>query len=323
MVTIEDIRQAKKRISGTAIETPLIPYHGSCNLRQLYFKPENLQPIGAFKIRGAYNKISSLSDEEKSRGIVAHSSGNHAQAVAYSARALGVKSTVVMPAVAPAIKIQNTKSFGAEIILVEDGAEVEMKTIMDELSKQHGYVAIPPYDDELVIAGQGTVGLEIFDQCKNVNTVLVPIGGGGLISGIAIGLKRLNPNIQIIGVEPELANDTQLSFASGKIQSIPKEQAKSTIADGMRVTQPGSLTFPIIQEFVDEIVTVNESQILEATVKMLKEIRLMVEPSGATTFAAWLDQKNEKQTEGKSVCVVSGGNIDLGLLEKLLAKAEH
>jgi threonine dehydratase len=310
MITIEDISKAKERIHGVVIQTPLIPYVSRDDSRRMLFKPENLQPVGSFKLRGAYNRISSLSENEMNLGIVAHSSGNHAQGVAYSARKLGIKATIVMPQAAPEIKIKNTRGLGAEVILVEDNAELQMQELMDDLASKHGFTMIPPYENNFVIAGQGTIGLEILEQCADVETVVVPIGGGGLIGGIATCLKNVKPGIHIIGVEPEIANDTQQSFEQGKIVSIPKEQAKSTIADGMRVTRPGNLTFPLIQAYVDDIVTVSEDQIIDATRKIITETRLMVEPSGATTFAAWLNDPGLRKSAGKTVCVVSGGNID-------------
>ncbi len=310
MIKIEDIRRAKAQIQGVAIETPLLPYSPIDSNRQLYFKPENLQPIGAFKLRGAYNKISSLSDGEKEAGVIAHSSGNHAQGVAYSAKKLGIKVTIVMPQAAPSVKIQNTRNLGAEVILVEDGAEKQMEVVTAELSAKNGHTIIPPYDDDLIIAGQGTVGLEIFNQCPDVSTVFSPIGGGGLIGGTAAYLKTVKPDIRIIGVEPEVANDTQQSFVHGGIQSISKEQAKSTIADGLRVTQPGELTFPLVQRYVDDVITVSESQIVDATRKIISDTRLLVEPSGAVSFAAWIDNPGMISGDGAAVCIISGGNID-------------
>ena len=322
MIEVKDIQEAKQRIQGVAMETPLIPYAGDDSGRELWFKPENLQPIGAFKIRGAFNRISALSDKERAKGIIAHSSGNHAQAVAWSARRLGIKATIIMPEVAPPIKIRNTRSFGAEVVLVKDGAEVAMRALMNEMSAEHGYVEIPPFDDNMIIAGQGTVGLEILQQCPNVGTVIVPVGGGGLIGGTSTWLKSKNPGIRIVGVEPALANDTQLSFTSGAIQSIPKEQAKSTIADGLRVTRPGELTCPLVQAHVDDIITVEEQQIIESTRKIITETRLMVEPSGAVGFAAWLEHPALADCPEPAVCVISGGNIDPSLLGTLLDERE-
>lgn len=318
MITIEDIRKAKEKIQSVAIETPLIRYSRGVDNRKLLFKPENLQPTGAFKIRGAFNKISSLSDQQKKKGVVAHSSGNHAQAVAYSAKKLGIKATIVMPQAAPEIKIRNTRNFGAEVMLVDDGAEVDMKVVMDDLVGKYGYSAVPPYEDDMIIAGQGTVGLEILDQCPDVDMVFVPIGGGGLIGGVSTYIKSLKPEVRVIGVEPELANDAQQSFRVGNIVSISKDQAKSTIADGLRPTRPGELTFPLIKDHVDDIITVSEDQILDATKKIITEARLMVEPSGAATFAAWLNNSDLTKPDAISVCVVSGGNIDPELLGTLL-----
>src|SRR5947207_2982510 len=212
-----DIRAARARLDGITVRTPLIPLeHGG---RMLYLKPENLQPIGAFKVRGAYNKIASLTDEERARGVITYSSGNHAQGVAYAARALDTKAVIVMPGNAPAIKREATAALGAEIVLVgPSGLERQIKA--EELAAEHGYIIIPPCEDEKIIAGQGTAGLEILEDLPDVDLVLVPIGGGGLISGISAAIKLSKPNVTIIGVEPELAADAQASFRGGKIVKL-------------------------------------------------------------------------------------------------------
>ena len=317
MIDLDKFKQARAQIQGTAMETPLLPYLGSDSNGALYFKPENLQPVGAFKIRGAYNKIAALPNESKTRGVVAFSSGNHAQGVAYSALKLGIRATIVMPETAPPIKIKNTRRFGAEVVLVGKGGEVERQKVAEKIAKKTRSEIIPPFDDEMVIAGQGTIGLELLEQCPDVVNVLIPIGGGGLIAGVSTCLKLQNPKINIIGIEPELGNDTQLSLAKGEIVTIDTDQAVSTIADGMRITRPGNLTFPYIKEFVDKVLTVSEQEILSATGQIIRETRMLVEPSGATTFAAWLKYHHQLRP-GKTVAILSGGNIDPTLLFSLL-----
>jgi threonine dehydratase len=317
MIDLDRFKQARARIQGVAMETPLLPYSGSDSNGALYFKPENLQPVGAFKIRGAYNKIATLSSESQARGVVAFSSGNHAQGVAYSALKLGIRATIVMPETAPPIKIENTRRFGAEVVLVGKGGEVERQKIAEKIARKNRSEIIPPFDDEMVIAGQGTIGLELLEQCPDVVNVLIPIGGGGLIAGVSTCLKLQNPKVNIIGIEPELGNDTQLSLAKGEIVTIDTDQAVSTIADGMRITHPGNLTFPYIKEFVDKVLTVSEQEILSATGQIIRETRMLVEPSGATTFAAWLKYRHQLHP-GKTVAILSGGNIDPTLLFSLL-----
>src|SRR5262249_12881308 len=231
MVSIDDILAARSRLEGIVVRTPLIPLEHEG--RTLYLKPENLQPIGAFKLRGAYNKISSLSDEERARGVITYSSGNHAQGVAYAARALETKAVIVMPGNAPTIKREATAALGAEIVLVgPSGVERQIKA--EELAAQHGYVIIPPYDGVKILAAQGTTVLAIMDDLPDVELVLVPIGGGGLISGISTAIKSVKPNAKVFGVEPEVAADAQASFRAGHIVKFPVEQVLSTCADGLR-----------------------------------------------------------------------------------------
>src|SRR5919106_5588443 len=228
MIGLGDIEAARRRLQGVTLRTPLVPCPRGEPDRALYFKPESLQPTGAFKLRGAYNKISSLSPEERGRGVVAHSSGNHAQAVAYAARALDTRAVIVMPRGAPKVKLDATASLGAEIVLVgPDSAERSRKA--EELAAEHGYVPVPPYDDEVLMAGQGTVGAEILDDLPDVETVLVPVSGGGLISGVAAALKLSRPEVRVIGVEPELAADAQASLRSGHIGEFPAKQVGRTI----------------------------------------------------------------------------------------------
>src|SRR6202049_1585876 len=233
MVTLSDIRAAHARIHGIACHTPLIEFNPrESDNRRLFLKPENQQPIGAFKLRGAYNKIASLSEAERKRGVISYSSGNHAQGVAYAARVLGVKAVIVMPGNAPGIKREATAALGAEIVLVGPGsAERQLKA--EELAEKHGYVIVPSYNDEQIIAGQGTMGLEILEDLPDVETVLAPVGGGGMISGVAAAIKLSKPSAKVIGVEPELAADAQASFRAGKIVQSTADQTSRTIADGL------------------------------------------------------------------------------------------
>ena len=266
MVGLNEIREAQARIHGVALRTRLIefaPRIAPNDTRRLFLKPENQQPIGAFKLRGAYNKIASLSEQDRRRGVISYSSGNHAQGVAYAARALGVKAVIVMPNNAPAIKREATAGMGAEIVLVGPGS-TERQLKAEELAAQHGYVIVPPYNDEQIIAGQGTIGLEILEDLPEIETVFAPVGGGGLISGVAAALKLSKPSVKVIGVEPELAADAQASLRAGKVVQFPAEQVLRTIADGLRTQSIGSINFEHIQRFVDDIVTVSESEILDA-----------------------------------------------------------
>ncbi len=272
MVTLEAIQDAQRRLRGIAARTPLIRYYTPAGKErieapeaELYLKAESLQPIGAFKLRGAHIKIASFTDEELRRGVITYSSGNHAQGVAYAARAMGVKAVIVMPRSSPKIKVASTAALGAEIVFVGPSSD-ERREKAEELSREHGYSIVPPYDDECIIAGQGTVGLEILEDCPNVDLVLVPVGGGGLISGVATALKLSGSAAKVVGVEPELANDAQQSFRSGTIVQLPAERVSSTLADGLRTQSVGKLNFEHIMKFVDDIVTVKEDEI-RATVR--------------------------------------------------------
>jgi threonine dehydratase len=314
MVRLPDIQAARARLNGITVRTPLIPleYEG----RTLYLKPENLQPIGAFKLRGAYNKIASLTDAERARGVITYSSGNHAQGVAYAARALETKAVIVMPRNAPAVKREATAALGAVIVLVgPSGVERQIKA--EELAAEHGYVIIPPYDDEKIIAGQGTAGLEILEDMSDVELVLVPIGGGGLISGISTAIKSVRPDAKVIGVEPEVAADAQASFRAGHIVKFPAEQVLSTCADGLRAQYPGTMTFEHIQRNVDDIVTVSEDEIMQAVKILAQNPKTVAEPSGAVAPAAWLFHRELLPASNHTVAVISGGNIDPGLLSRI------
>jgi threonine dehydratase len=321
VITLEDLRLARRRVRGVALRTPLVPCPRGAEDRLLYFKAENLQPTGAFKLRGAYNKISSLSPEERRRGVVAHSSGNHAQAVAYAARSLGVHAVIVMPRGAPRVKTDATAAFGGEIVFVgDDSAERVRKA--EELAAEHGYVPVPPYDDETLIAGQGTVGLEILEDLPEVETVLVPVSGGGLISGISAAIKLSRPEVRVIGVEPELAADARESLRTGRLVELPADQVARTIADGLRVRKLGFAPFEHVRAFVDDIVAVSEDEILASMRRMALRARLVSEPSGAVTFAAHLFHREELPDTRLNVAVVSGGNVEPSLLAQVLAGAE-
>ena len=315
---MRDIEAARWRLRGVAFRTPLVPCPRGEADRALYLKPESLQPTGAFKLRGAYNKISSLTPEDRRRGVVAHSSGNHAQAVGYAAQALGAKATVVMPRGASRVKLDATAELGAEVVLVgPESAERSRKA--EELAAEHGYVPVPPYDDEALMAGQGTIGPEILEELPDVETVLVPVSGGGLIGGISAAIKLVRPEVRVIGVEPELAADARASLKSGKLVEYPADQIARTVADGLRVQKLGAAPFEHIRAFVDDIVTVSEEEILEAMRRLALRVRLVAEPSGAVTFAAHLFHSEELPASRLSVAVISGGNVEPDLLAEVLS----
>jgi threonine dehydratase len=318
MIGLRDIEAARRRLQGVALRTPLVPCPRSEEDRALYFKPESLQPTGAFKLRGAYNKISSLSPEDRHRGIVAHSSGNHAQAVAYAALALGVNATIVMPRGASHVKLDATEELGAEVILVGPGS-AERSRKAEELAEEYGYVPVPPYDDEVLMAGQGTIGPEVLEDLPDVETVLVPVSGGGLLGGISAAIKLARPEVRVIGVEPELASDARASLKSGRLVEFPADQVARTVADGLRVQRLGEAPFEHIRTFVDDIIAVTEREILEAMRRMALRVRLVAEPSGAVTFAAYLFHRDELPASRLSVAVISGGNVEPDLLAEVLS----
>ena len=318
MIGSEDVEAARRRLQGVALRTPLVPCPRSEEDRALYFKPENLQPTGAFKLRGAYNKISALSSGERSLGVVAHSSGNHAQAVAYAARTLNIRAVVVMPRGVSRVKLDATADLGAEVVLVGPGS-AERSRRAEELAVEHGYVPVPPYDDEVLIAGQGTIGPEILEDLPEVETVLVPVSGGGLIGGISAAIKLARPEVRVIGVEPELAADARASLESGRLVEFPADQVARTVADGLRVQRLGEAPFEHIRAFVDDIVAVTEEEILEAMRRLALRVRLVAEPSGAVTFAAHLFHREELPTSRLTVAVISGGNVEPGLLAEVLS----
>jgi threonine dehydratase len=325
LISIADIRSAASRISGIAIKTPLIraPFPGIAERgsgREIYLKAESLQPIGAFKIRGAANTILQLSSEELRRGVITYSSGNHAQGVAYAAREVGAKAVIVMPSNAPAIKRAGTLALGAEIVDV-GLASSERLAKSDELVAKHGYVTVAPYDDLRVITGQATCGLEIIDDLPDVDLVLVPVSGGGLLSGVAAAIKQLRPSAIIVGVEPELAADTAESFRKGQIVTWPAELTSRTIADGLRTQSVGVRNFAHIRAFVDKIITVTESEIRSAMRAIVATTRLVPEPSGAVAAAALLFHSAELPVYKKAVAVVSGGNVAPAMLAEILTES--
>jgi threonine dehydratase len=325
LVTIEAISAAAARIAGIAIKTPLVraPFKGVSGpgtSRDVWLKAESLQPIGSFKLRGAANKILQLKPEELRRGVITYSSGNHAQGVAYAARSVGAKAVIVMPSNAPGIKREATLALGAEIVDV-GMASSERLEVAEQLVREHGYVVIPPYDDEQIIAGQATCGLEIVEKLPDVDLVLSPVSGGGLLSGTATAVKLLQPKARVFGVEPELAGDTAESFRTGKIVTWPAELTSRTIADGLRTQSIGVRNFAHIQAYVDGIITVTEAEIRAAMRAIVATVRLVPEPSGAVTTAALLFHAAELPPFRKAVALVSGGNVDPKMLADVLTES--
>jgi len=324
LVSIADIRAAAARIAQIAVKTPLVQaafpgLSGHGTDKRIWLKAESLQPIGAFKIRGAANKILQLSAEEVARGVITYSSGNHAQGVAYAAREVGAKAVIVMPSNAPAVKRAATLALGAEVVDV-GVASNERLAKAEELVREHGYVVIPPYDDEQIIAGQATCGLEIIETLPDVDLVLAPVSGGGLLSGVAAAVKQLRPQAKVFGVEPELAGDTAESFRTGKVVTWAAELTSRTIADGLRTQSVGQRNFAHIQAFVDGIVTVTEAEIRAAMRAIVAVTRLVPEPSGAVAVAALLFHAAELPAYRKAVAVVSGGNVAPELLAEVLTE---
>lgn len=314
MITLTDLLEAQARLKGVAVHTPLVRYFDMEALKrgtpeELYFKAESLQPIGSFKLRGAYNMIASLTAEERTHGVITYSSGNHAQGVAYAARALGARAVIVMPSAATRVKMDATAALGAEIVTVGNGSDERREKAL-ELSRTHGYVVIPPYDDEKIIAGQGTAGLEILEDLPDVDLVLVPVGGGGLSSGVAAALKLSGSRAKVIGVEPALANDAQQSLREGHVVRIASERATSTMADGLRTQSIGEVNFEHLTKYLDGVITVSEGEICQAMRQVITAARLMTEPSGAVTMAAWMFHHAELPVSRKTVAIISGGNAD-------------
>jgi threo-3-hydroxy-L-aspartate ammonia-lyase len=313
MVTIDDIRAAATRIRAFAVRTPLLPALWADGDRPLWIKPENLQPIGAFKVRGAFNAIGNLDESVRTRGVVAYSSGNHAQAVAYAAAVYGIPAHLIMPRETPVLKVEATRRHGAEVVLCGPG---ERERVAVEVQEQTGGVLVPPFDHPDIIAGQGTIGLEIAEDLPSVESVLIPVSGGGLASGIGAAIKALCPHARVIGVEPELAADTAEGLAKGHRVDWPIEDRNRTIADGLR-SQPSELTFAHLQKFLDGVITVSESEIRSAVRELAVKAHLVSEPSGAVALAAY---RQGRTPLGRTVMVLSGGNIDPSALSDILSE---
>jgi len=314
LVSIDEIRAAAARLDGVAFRTPLVPFPGADP--RLLLKAESLQPTGSFKLRGAYAAISALPAEVRARGVVAHSSGNHAGAVAYAAALLGVPATVVVPDNAPPVKLDPVRRLGARIVVTQPSLTARVAAT-DDLVRRHGYALIPPFDDRAVIAGQGTIGLEIAADCPEVDVVLVPVSGGGLISGIAAAVCAACQGAKVIGVEPELAADARESLRRGERVAWPPSATGRTIADALRVEQIGELPLRHILGLVYDIITVTEDQIREAIRLTATRARLVAEPGGVVAVAAWLF-RDDLPPARAPVAVLSGGNIDPALLAECL-----
>jgi threonine dehydratase len=311
LLSLDDIRAAQVRIAPYIHQTPIV----AMTPTGLRLKAESLHPIGAFKLRGAFNAILSLPQSGRKRGVIAHSSGNHAQAVAYAAYVLGIKAVVVMPGGVSRTKLEATRHWGAEIHLV-DPAGRERAAACERLAREHGYAIIEPYNSYAIMAGTGTIGLEILAQCPDVQSVTVPVSGGGLIGGVAAAIAHSNKNVRVIGVEPELAADARDSFRAGRILRIEPELTMRTMADGLRVAQLGVLPFAQIRAFVHDIVTVSEDEIAAAMRRIAREGRLVAEPSGAVAAAGALAQALDPKT---TVAILSGGNMDLDRYAAILS----
>ncbi len=319
MLTLENIKEAAARIDGHIHRTPVITSR-SFNERagcEVFFKCENLQRAGAFKIRGATNRILSLTPEEKSRGVAAFSSGNHAQAVALASREAGVSAVIAMPDDAPKAKVAATRAYGAEIVFY-DRQKQDREAVAVEIAQSDGRVLVPPYDDYLILAGQGTCGLEFLEEVPDLDCLLAPCSGGGLFAGVSLAAKGLNPDVRCFPVEPDTADDTRQSFLKGERVAI---SPPPTIADGLRVQSPGKLTFPILQKTAEDVLTVSDEEIVETIKFFLFRMKLLVEPSGAAAAAAVLTRKLPADAKRVGV-VISGGNIDSELLSQLLSQKE-
>jgi threonine dehydratase len=315
LVSIDEIRAAAARLHGVALRTPLVPFPRIEPL--LLLKPESLQPTGSFKVRGAYAAISALPAEARRRGVVAHSSGNHAAAVAYAAALLGVPASVVIPSSAPAVKIAAARGLGAEVVISEPGLAARIAAT-DQLVARHGYTVIPPFDDAAVIAGQGTVGLEIAADCPAADLVLCPVSGGGLISGVAAAIRAMCPAAKVIGVEPELAADARDSLRQQRRVAWPSARTHRTVADALRVEQIGELPLRHMLRYVHDVVTVSEDEIRAAMRQLAVAARLVAEPGGAVAVAACLFRQRELPAARVRVAVLSGGNVDPALLADVL-----
>ena len=313
-VTFDDVARAQERIKGVAHRTPVLT-SATIDERtgaKVFFKPENLQRMGAFKIRGGYNALAQLSADEKKRGVVAFSSGNHAQAVALAGKLLGVPATIVMPTNAPKVKLEATRGYGAEVVMY-DASNEDRQKIAEKLASERGLTVIPPFDHPHILAGQGTAAKELIEDAGPLDVLLVPCGGGGLLSGCAIAAKHLSPNCRVIGVEPAAGDDGQRAFRSGKLVTIG---LPDTIADGARTMSLGKITFSLIQKHVDDMLTVTDAELLKSMFFLWERMKIVVEPTGALAAAALLEKKIDAR--GKRVGVVlSGGNVDVKAISAL------
>lgn len=311
LVTVDDIRSAAERLRGSILRTPLIPAAWADPARPLWIKPESLQVIGAFKVRGALNAISRIDPAARPRGVVAYSSGNHAQAVAYAAARFGIEAHIVMPEETPEIKVVRTRSHGARVVLCEAG---QREAVAARLVAETGATLVPPFDHPDIIAGQGTIGLEIAEDLPDVATVLVPVSGGGLASGIGTAIRALCPHAEIFGVEPELAADTAAGLRRGSPVRMSIQERNRTIADGLR-SEPSELTFAYLQHVLTDVLTVSEDEIRSAVAELAVRARLVSEPSGAVGLAAY---RRHATPAGPTVVVLSGGNIEPALLADIV-----
>ena len=316
LVTAAQFAEARERLHGAVLHTPLVRLT-SVTDAVAYLKPESLQPIGSFKLRGAYNAVAQLSEAARRRGVITYSSGNHGQGVAYAARAFGIPAVIVMPANAPQIKRDATTALGAQIVDVGP-ASSERRERAEALAAEHGYAIIPPYDDPAIIAGQGTCGLEILADCPDVDLVLAPVGGGGLLSGVAAAIRQQRPECHVVGVEPELAGDAAASLRQGRIVQYTAEQTTRTIADGLRTQSIGTLNFAHIQRYVERVITVTEYEIEQAMRRVAWDARLIAEPSGAVATAAMLFHLQELPPHRTAVAIISGGNAEPATLLRVL-----
>ena len=314
--TIADIFRAAKQLDGVAVKTKLVesPYFSSLSGGTVYLKPENLQNTGSFKLRGAYNKISQMSAAERQKGVITASAGNHAQGVAFSAQKLRVKAVICMPATTPILKVEATRAYGAEVVLHGDTFDDAYAKSL-ELQREKGFIYIHPFNDREVLLGQGTVAKEIIDDCPDIDAILVPIGGGGLASGVAMATKLVNPHVRVIGVEPAGAASMEAAFAAGKVTTLP---AVDTVADGCAVKTVGDLTYAFCRKYLDEIVTVSELEIMSALLSLIEKHKLIAEGAGVLSLAAVakLSLKGKK-----AAAILSGGNIDISTISALINKA--
>ena len=317
LVSLTEIQDARRRIAAVARLTPLVDVSAPAG-RRMFLKCESLQPGGAFKIRGAYNMVAQLSDDERRRGVITFSSGNHGQAMALAARALAAPAVVVMPTTAPRIKVEGTRAFGAEVIF-EGTTSADRRARAELEARARGLTIVPPFDHEWIIAGQGTIGLEILEQLPDVAAIVVPIGGGGLVAGVAAAVKQTRPDIRVIGVEPSGAAAMKASIDDGRPVTL---RSTASIADGLMPVRPGDLTFAHVRQFVDAVVTVDDDQIIDAVVWAFNRAKIVAEPSGAASIAAVLTGAADtpSQIEGPVVAIVSGGNMDAATLATLLRR---